>query len=91
MTNDSVLQHIKNDEFYPTLIDKAVHLFFGICKFHCFADWNKRTCITATDKFLLINDIEVPDFAKKMEDVAVDLAKWDLEKDDLLQIFKLIL
>lgn len=25
---DSVLQHIQNDEYYPTFVDKLTHLFF---------------------------------------------------------------
>ena len=35
---DSVLTHIQNDDYYPTFIDKLVHLFFCSCKFHCFTD-----------------------------------------------------
>ena len=43
---ESVLEHIKNDEYYPTFVDKLTHLFFGACKFHCFEDGNKRIAIT---------------------------------------------
>lgn len=28
---ESVLEHIKNDDYYPTFIDKLTHLFFGAC------------------------------------------------------------
>ena len=33
---ESVLQNIQNDIYYPTFADKITHLFFCICKFHCF-------------------------------------------------------
>lgn len=30
----SELQHIQNDDYYPTFEDKLTHLFFSACKFH---------------------------------------------------------
>ena len=38
---ESALQHIKNDDFYPTLLDKLTHLVFCCVKFHPFLDGNK--------------------------------------------------
>nr|VFJ48551.1 MAG: death on curing protein [Candidatus Kentron sp. FW] len=29
---DSALQHIQNDDYYPTFDTKLTHLFFGACK-----------------------------------------------------------
>ena len=52
---ESVLTHIQNDEYYPTFVDKLTHLFFCTCKFHCFADGNKRLAITLSAQFLLLN------------------------------------
>ena len=52
---ESILEHIKNDEYYPTFVDKLTHLFFGACKFHCFEDGNKRIAITLCAHFLLLN------------------------------------
>ena len=52
---DSVLQHIQNDDYYPTFVDKLTHLFFCTCEFHCFADGNKRLAITLSTQFLLFN------------------------------------
>ena len=52
---DSVLQHIQNDDYYPSFLDKLVHLFFCSCKFHCFTDGNKRIAITLSALFLLKN------------------------------------
>ena len=52
---ESVLQHIQNDDYYPTFVDKLTHLFFCTCEFHCFADGNKRLAITLSTQFLLFN------------------------------------
>lgn len=35
---DSVLENIRNDDYYPSFEDKLTHLFFCACKFHCFQD-----------------------------------------------------
>jgi death on curing protein len=51
----SVLEHIQNDDYYPTFPEKLTHLFFGACKFHCFEDGNKRIAITLCTQMLLLN------------------------------------
>lgn len=87
---DSVLNHIQNDDLYPTMIDKATHLMFGIIMFHCFTDGNKRTGIASTSLFLWMNGIELPDFESKMEDIAVGVAKWLIDKNWLRAILESI-
>ena len=52
---DAVLQHIQNDDYYPTIDTKLTHLFFCSCKFHCFEDGNKRIAITLCAQMLLLN------------------------------------
>lgn len=52
---ESVLQHIQNDNYYPTFVAKLTHLFFCTCEFHCFEDGNKRLAITLSAYFLLLN------------------------------------
>lgn len=42
---DSILCHVKNDEYYPNFIDKLTHIIYSITKFHVFIDRNKRTAI----------------------------------------------
>lgn len=85
---ESVSIHIQNDELYPRIVDKATHLMFGIIMFHCFMDGNKRTGIAATSLFLQMNNIDIIDFEAKMEDVAVGLAKWLINKDWLKAILE---
>ena len=43
---ESILNHIQNDDYYPTFEDKLTYLFFSACKLHCFADGNKRIAIS---------------------------------------------
>jgi len=52
---ESVLQHIQNDDYYPTFEDKLTHLVFSTNKFHCFEDGNKRLSISVGAHFLLSN------------------------------------
>ncbi|EAK2921451.1 type II toxin-antitoxin system death-on-curing family toxin [Campylobacter jejuni] len=53
----SALEHIKNDDYYPTITDKITHLIFSCVKFHPFADGNKRTSIFLGMHFLDLDKI----------------------------------
>ena len=88
---NSILQHIKNDTYYWNIVDKSTHLFFWLNKFHCFNDWNKRTSIWALWLFLQINNIDIPSFFIKMEDIAIWVAKNEISKIELSKIIKSIL
>ena len=85
---ESILQHIQNDNYYPSIVDKSVHLFFWIIKFHCFNDGNKRSAIMSTKYFLENNWIFIEDFSTKLEDIAVWVAKWNLNKEYLEKYFE---
>ncbi len=85
---ESVLHHIQNDIYYPTIIEKAAHLFFGLIQFHTFNDGNKRTALLALHTFFVLNEIYLEDFVIKMEDIAIGVAKWEIEKEDLIKIFR---
>ncbi|EKE28265.1 MAG: hypothetical protein ACD_3C00083G0004 [uncultured bacterium (gcode 4)] len=85
---ESLLTHIANNDYYPTLTEKVTHLFFWLTQFHCFNDGNKRTAIITSFVFLIKNDIYIEDYIIKMEDIAVWVAKWEIDKATLLHIFK---
>ena len=89
----SVLENIKNDNYYPTFIDKMTHLFFGVCQFHCFADGNKRLAITLSTQFLLKNGylLVANSFMSKMENISYHVAAGKIGKELLYKILKLIL
>lgn len=88
-----VLEHIQNDEYYPTLEDKLTHLFFCANKFHCFEDGNKRLSITLCAQFLLINGylFSVKQFLYQMENISYHVATGAIDKALLKEIISAIL
>lgn len=84
----SVLGHIQNDDYYPSLEDKLTHLFFGANKFHCFADGNKRIAITLCAQMLLFNGYLycVDQFLRDMENISYHVAAGRIDKTLLLEI-----
>ncbi len=85
---ESVLYHIQNDEYYPYFSDKVAHLFFGICKFHCFSDGNKRLAITASAQFLLLNGhlAIAQTFFENMENISYHVASGLISEELLKKI-----
>lgn len=85
---ESLLQHIQNDDYYPTFDTKLTHLIFGINKFHAFNDGNKRASLTLGAYFLTLNgyDYCVPQFVLEMENIVVAVAEGAIEKDLLQRV-----
>ena len=79
---DSVLEHIQNDDYYPTFEAKLTHLFFGACQFHCFEDGNKRIAITLCAQMLLLNGYLycVERFLREMENISYHVAAGRIDK-----------
>ena len=90
---DSVLQHIQNDDYYPTFLDKQLHLFYCSCKFHCFIDGNKRIAITLTAMFLLKNGyMAIANvYFREMENISYHVAAGHIDEDLLRKILVAIL
>lgn len=85
---ESILEHIKNDEYYPKLEDKVCHLFYSINKNHSFNDGNKRASLALSAYFLQINGagFMVNTFMKEMENIGVSVADNKIDKDLLHNI-----
>lgn len=82
---ESALEHIKNDDFYPSFLDKLTHLMFCCVKFHPFLDGNKRSAILIARVFIKLN---VPqslpnDFYAKLENIVVNVASDEMSKEQL--------
>ncbi len=90
---DSVLQNIQNDDYYPTFVDKITHLFFCTCKFHCFADGNKRLAITLSAQFLLLNGYMAvaKNFFEAMENIGYHVAAGNIDRELLHSIMMSIM
>jgi death-on-curing protein len=85
---DSVLEHIQNDDYYPTFEEKLNHLFFCACNFHCFLDGNKRIAITLCAQMLLLNGYLycVGSFLRDFENISYHVAAGNIDKDLLLEL-----
>lgn len=85
---ESVLEHIQNDDYYPSFEEKLTHLFYSANKFHCFADGNKRIAITLCAQMLLNNGYLycVSRFLHEMENISYHVAAGRIDKDFLHEI-----
>ena len=85
---ESVLEHIKNDLYYPKWEDKVCHLFYSINKNHAFNDGNKRASISISAYFLQINGAEfmINTYITEMENIAVSVAENKISRDLLHDI-----
>lgn len=90
---DAVLEHIQNDDYYPTFDAKLTHLFFCACKFHCFQDGNKRIAITLCAQMLLFNGYMfcVGKFMQASENISYHVAAGNISKELLGRWMKAIL
>ncbi len=90
---ESILEHIKNDDYYPSFIDKLTYLFFGFCQFHCFADGNKRAAIVMSEAFLLYNGYLFASkiFIRESENISIFVADNRIDRDFLKRILTSII
>jgi len=80
---EGVLDHIQNDDYYPTFEEKLTHLFFCSCKFHCFQDGNKRIAITLSAEMLLMNGYLfcANHFIREAENISYHVAAGNISKE----------
>ena len=85
---ESILNHIQNDDYYPTFEDKLTYLFFSACKLHCFADGNKRIAISLGAQFLLLNGYVfiAGRFIREMENISYHVAAGNIDRGLLKKI-----
>jgi death-on-curing protein len=90
---ESVLEHIQNDDYYPTFEEKLTHLFFCACKFHCFQDGNKRIAITLCAQMLLLNGYLYCSsrFLREMENISYHVAAGNIDKELLGEIITAVI
>ncbi|WP_236974095.1 type II toxin-antitoxin system death-on-curing family toxin [Membranihabitans maritimus] len=85
---ESVLEHIKNDLYYPEFETKVTHLVYSVNKNHAFSDGNKRSSIALGAYFLELNGLDycVDRFIIEMENISVHVADNRINKDLLYEI-----
>ncbi len=87
---DSALQHIQNDLYYPSFLEKLKHLIYAVNKFHPFNDGNKRSSLVLGAYFLELNgyDYCIKRYILEMENIVVWLADGKISDDMLLEILR---
>lgn len=90
---EATLEHIQNDDYYPTFEEKLTHLVYSVNKGHCFGDGNKRTSIALGAFFLEVNglDLFVSKFFIEMENICVSVADNIIDKELLGEIITSLL
>ena len=90
---ESVLAHIQNPDYYPTVLDQITHLVYSIAKFHIFNDGNKRSAILSGALFLTLNnyDRSMDLFVRGMEVPIIEAVTNHITKDELKDIIGIIL
>ncbi len=78
-------QSFDNLEFYPTIVEKAVRLGFGLVRNHPFHDGNKRIGALAMLTMLELNHLSLNTSNQELTEVFLELASGDLSNNELLQ------
>jgi death-on-curing protein len=71
-----------SQELYLTLVEKASALGFSLIKNHPFVDGNKRTGHAAMETFLVLNGFEIDASVDEQEQIILQVASGELERDD---------
>ena len=90
---ESVLEHIQNDDYYPTFEGKLTQLIYAVNRTHSFSDGNKRISISLGIQFLNLNGYLycLRRFIPEMENISYHLAAGLIEKDLLQRIIHSLL
>src|SRR5262245_28805768 len=71
-------------DLYPTLIDKAATLAFGLSNNHPFVDGNKRIAHAAMAVFLELNRVSIDASVDEQELLMLRLASGEVSREDLV-------
>lgn len=77
-------QSFSGAELYPTILEKASRLGFGLIKNHPFVDGNKRIGTHVMIVFLALNHIELVYEDKELIDLILDIASGSKSEKHLL-------
>lgn len=84
----SPMQTYGGEELFPTAVEKAVRLAFGLTEFHPFVDGNKRIGAHAMLVVLELNGIHLEYTQKELSDLFLSLASSKTDYDALLSWVK---
>ena len=78
------LQTFGGQELYPTILEKAARLGYGLIHNHPFVDGNKRIGAHAMLVFLALNGIELEYTQRELADIILQVAADEKDYPDLL-------
>lgn len=81
-------QTFDGKEMFPTKIEKAAKLCYGLIANHPFIDGNKRIGVYIMISFLEANGLILQFNDKEIEDIALGVARSEMKYDDILEILK---
>ena len=78
------LQTFDGTPLYPTLLEKAARLGYGLIRNHPFSDGNKRIGAHAMLVFLAVNGVELTYTQPQLSDIILQVAADEKDYPDLL-------
>ena len=82
------LQTFAGLDLYPTCVDKAVQLCYGLIKNHPFLDGNKRIALHSMLILISINGLKFEIAHDELIDIIFKVADGSFNSSDLLQLLK---
>ncbi len=76
------------NDLYPTVFDKAAAYAFHLAESQAFVDGNKRVALASALTFLALNGYEFPEDQPKFYDAMIAIAKRELDKEGLSNLFR---
>jgi death-on-curing protein len=77
-----------DQEFYPTLSQKAAALLHGLVKNHPFVDGSKRTGFLAARVFLAVNGVKIASSDDEDYELVIAVAEGRMEVDEIARWFE---
>ena len=82
---ESPFQVFAGDELYPTIQAKGTRLGYGLIKYHCMLDCNKRIGTHAMLVFLEMNGISLKYTQQELYEMVLAVASGSLEYEEMLK------
>ena len=82
------LQTFAGLDLYPTCVDKAVQLCYGLIKNHPFLDGNQRIALHSMLILISINGLKIEIAHDELIDIIFKVADGSFNSSDLLQLLK---
>lgn len=82
------LQTFTGQDLYPSIVDKAVQLCYGLIKNHPFLDGNKRTGLHLMLILIHINGLKINIAHDELTDIIFKVADGTFNQQEFLQVLK---